>query len=165
MYCLFCVVLCIVCVYMCTVLLPPVGYPIAVKYIISKYWDITVSAGFSWLRKILNELFEHGNENPVSRRHTFSWNLCYYHINNCRLCRGQLTDRYVCPAGSMQPDCSFYNSLHVACDTLESCSVLQDVNIARHRSNRLTYTLHLWNLFTAFQQPWRGRKSRRGLFI
>jgi len=34
MYCLFCVVLCIVCVYMCTVLLPPGGYPIAVKYII-----------------------------------------------------------------------------------------------------------------------------------
>ena len=30
-----CVVLCIVCVYMCTVLLPPCGYPIAVKYIIS----------------------------------------------------------------------------------------------------------------------------------
>ena len=35
MYCLFCVVLCILCVYMCTVLLPPGGYPIAVKYIIS----------------------------------------------------------------------------------------------------------------------------------
>ena len=35
MYCLFSVVLCIVCVYMCTVLLPPGGYPIAVKYIIS----------------------------------------------------------------------------------------------------------------------------------
>jgi len=35
MYCLFCVVLCIVCVYMSTVLLPPGGYPIAVKYIIS----------------------------------------------------------------------------------------------------------------------------------
>jgi hypothetical protein len=35
MYCLFCVVLCIVCVYMCTVLLPPGGYPIAFKYIIS----------------------------------------------------------------------------------------------------------------------------------
>ena len=34
-YCLFCVVLCIVCVYMCTVLLPPGGCPIAVKYIIS----------------------------------------------------------------------------------------------------------------------------------
>ena len=34
-YCLFCVVLCIVCVYMCTELLPPGGYPIAVKYIIS----------------------------------------------------------------------------------------------------------------------------------
>ena len=31
MYCLFCVVLCIVCVYMCTVLLPPGGYPIAVN--------------------------------------------------------------------------------------------------------------------------------------
>jgi len=35
MYCLFGVVLCIVCVYMCTVLLPPGGYTIAVKYIIS----------------------------------------------------------------------------------------------------------------------------------
>jgi len=35
MYCLFCVVLCIVCVYMCTELLPPYDYPIAVKYIIS----------------------------------------------------------------------------------------------------------------------------------
>jgi len=32
---LFCVVLCIVCVCMCTELLPPGGYPIAVKYIIS----------------------------------------------------------------------------------------------------------------------------------
>jgi hypothetical protein len=31
---LFCDVLCIVCVYMCTELLPPGGYPIAVKYII-----------------------------------------------------------------------------------------------------------------------------------
>jgi hypothetical protein len=34
LYCLFYVVLCIVCVYMCTVLLPPGGYPITVKYII-----------------------------------------------------------------------------------------------------------------------------------
>jgi len=33
MYFLFCVFLYIVCVYMCTVLLPPGGYPIAVKYI------------------------------------------------------------------------------------------------------------------------------------
>jgi len=31
----FCVVLCIVFVYMCTEILPPGGYPIAVKYIIS----------------------------------------------------------------------------------------------------------------------------------
>jgi len=30
---LFCVTLCIVRVYMCTELLPPGGYPIAVKYI------------------------------------------------------------------------------------------------------------------------------------
>jgi len=37
---LFCVVLCIVCVYMCTVLLPPGGYPIAVKYIISYIYHI-----------------------------------------------------------------------------------------------------------------------------
>jgi hypothetical protein len=35
MWCLFCDVPGIVCVYMCTVLLPPGGYPIAVKYIIS----------------------------------------------------------------------------------------------------------------------------------
>ena len=33
MYCLFCVVLCIVCAHVFTVLLPPGGYPIAVKYI------------------------------------------------------------------------------------------------------------------------------------
>ena len=39
MYCLFCVVLSIVCVYVCTVLLPPGGYPIAVKHI---YYPITV---------------------------------------------------------------------------------------------------------------------------
>jgi hypothetical protein len=30
----FCVVLCIVCMYMCTVLLPPGGYSVEVKYII-----------------------------------------------------------------------------------------------------------------------------------
>ena len=34
-YCLFYVILCIVCVYMCTVLLPPGGYPIAVNIYIS----------------------------------------------------------------------------------------------------------------------------------
>jgi len=33
-YVLFCDVLCIVCVHMCTVLMPPGGYPIADKYII-----------------------------------------------------------------------------------------------------------------------------------
>ena len=40
MYCWFCVVPCIVCVYMCAVLLPPGGYPIAVKYIISNQYTI-----------------------------------------------------------------------------------------------------------------------------
>jgi len=40
MYCLFCVVLCVVCVYMCTELLPPGGYPIAVKYIIYHIYHI-----------------------------------------------------------------------------------------------------------------------------
>ena len=38
MYCLFCVVLCIVCVYMSTELLPPGGYPVAVKCIISYHY-------------------------------------------------------------------------------------------------------------------------------
>jgi hypothetical protein len=33
MFCLFCVVPSIICVYMCTEQLPPVGYPVAVKYI------------------------------------------------------------------------------------------------------------------------------------
>ena len=41
MYCLFYVVICIVCVYMCTVLLPPGGYPIAVKYIKSFFLEIS----------------------------------------------------------------------------------------------------------------------------
>jgi hypothetical protein len=35
MYCLFCDVPCIVRMYMCTEQLPPGGYPIAVKYVIS----------------------------------------------------------------------------------------------------------------------------------
>jgi len=46
MYCLFRVVLCTVCVYMCTELLPPGGYPIAVKYIIS-YIQKTCQPAFS----------------------------------------------------------------------------------------------------------------------
>jgi hypothetical protein len=41
-YCLFCDVPCIDCVYMCTELLPPGGYPIAVKHIIS-YQILTVN--------------------------------------------------------------------------------------------------------------------------
>jgi len=41
-YCLFCVVPCIVCVYMCTVLLPPGGYPIAVKYISYRMYHIYI---------------------------------------------------------------------------------------------------------------------------
>ena len=41
-YRLFCDVPCIVCVYMCTEELPPGGYPIAVKYIISKKRAITL---------------------------------------------------------------------------------------------------------------------------
>jgi hypothetical protein len=38
-YCLFCIVLCIVCVCMCTELLPPGGYPNAVKCIILFRWE------------------------------------------------------------------------------------------------------------------------------
>jgi len=45
MHCLFCDVLCIVCVYMCTELLPPGGYPITVKCIISYHtvWEFVLS--------------------------------------------------------------------------------------------------------------------------
>jgi len=46
MYCLFRDVLCIVCVYMCTVLLPPGGYPIAVKYI-NHTEQVTVAITFT----------------------------------------------------------------------------------------------------------------------
>jgi len=42
LYWLFCDVLCIVCVYMCIELLPPGGYPIAVKYIIPYHSTCTV---------------------------------------------------------------------------------------------------------------------------
>jgi len=42
-YVLFCVVLCIFCAYMCTELLPPGGYPIAIKYIIS--YQLTLGFG------------------------------------------------------------------------------------------------------------------------
>jgi len=45
MYCLLCDVLCIVCVYMCTEQLPPGGYPIAVKYIISYHKNFAHQVG------------------------------------------------------------------------------------------------------------------------
>ena len=48
MHCLFCDVLCIVCVYMCTELLPPGGYPIAVKYIISYIISCIISYTISY---------------------------------------------------------------------------------------------------------------------
>jgi len=50
MYFLFYVILCIVCVYLCTVLLPPCGYPIAVnKYIVS------IKSGYDWsLKSVIN---------------------------------------------------------------------------------------------------------------
>ena len=50
-HCLFCVVLCIVCVYMCTELLPPGGYPIAVKYIISYHKQQTPWRPANFLRQ------------------------------------------------------------------------------------------------------------------
>ena len=55
MYWLFCDLLSVVCVYMCTVLLPPGGYPIAVKYIISCIWKhILLVAFFGLLLKCLH---------------------------------------------------------------------------------------------------------------
>ena len=53
MYCLFYVVLCIVFMYMCTELLPPGGYPIAVKYIIS-YVTYYVTATFCSSSTVIN---------------------------------------------------------------------------------------------------------------
>jgi hypothetical protein len=51
MYCLFCVILCIACVYMSTKLLPPGGYPIALKYISYhiSYWPKLRLALTSWI--------------------------------------------------------------------------------------------------------------------
>jgi len=50
----FCVVLCIVCVYMCTELLPPGGYPIAVKYIIRQFVTLVmVSSGTPYIDQLL----------------------------------------------------------------------------------------------------------------
>jgi len=52
MYCLFWEVLCIVCVYVCTELLPPGGYPIAVKYIILYNIIILYPSHLSYLLQI-----------------------------------------------------------------------------------------------------------------
>ena len=48
MYCLACNVPCIVCVYMCTEQLPPGGYPIAVKYIISYHQELSNCSSSLW---------------------------------------------------------------------------------------------------------------------
>jgi len=53
MYCLFCVVLYIVCVFVCTEVLPPGGYPIAVKYIIS-YVHQNLRGVVLWVKKLFN---------------------------------------------------------------------------------------------------------------
>jgi len=58
MYCLFCVVLYIVCVYMCAELLPPSGYPIAVKYIISYIISCHVMSYIILYHIILYHIFE-----------------------------------------------------------------------------------------------------------
>ena len=59
MYSLFCVVLCIVCVYMCTVLLPPGSYPIAVKYIVSYHIISITLPQQQWLRERPSMLYVH----------------------------------------------------------------------------------------------------------
>ena len=79
MYCLFCVVLCIVCVYMCIELLPPGGYPIAVKYIISSY--ICPSFSQSLLAFSTSFLIQATNTYRRLHRdsyHTFWW---YFFMN------------------------------------------------------------------------------------
>jgi hypothetical protein len=55
MYCLFRVFLCIVCVYMCTELLPPGGYPVAVKYIISYTMYLLSDDGISFILCMIHD--------------------------------------------------------------------------------------------------------------
>ena len=112
------------------------------------------------------EQYEHVNENPVSRRRkNFSWNLPNYHIHNFPISRGQVTaDRHVCLAVSIHLDCNLYDSLDVEFDTLELCSVLQDVNMARHGSNSLPTPY----ISGTYLQPFNSQKegvSRDGGYV
>ena len=82
MYCLFCVVLYIVLLYMCTELLPPGGYPISVKYIISYIirYDIKSFRSFSeWEKKCLILIWleaESASELVASGKANAKFSLC-----------------------------------------------------------------------------------------
>jgi hypothetical protein len=64
MYCLFWVVLCIVCVQMCTVLLPPGGYPIAVKKCTS--YHIIIFLSYTPVTKCCPKYMHHAITNLVA---------------------------------------------------------------------------------------------------
>ena len=91
---LFYVVLCIVCVYMCTVLLPPGGYPIAVnKYIIS--YTLHVSTPFTCVfstiltNTVWTTMISLCNENGVC----FLWDRnsnFVYNLHRCQSCNNVL---------------------------------------------------------------------------
>jgi len=73
-YCLFCVVPCIVCLYMCTVLLPPGGYPIAVnKYIILFFFIWRNSPQWAIASSFTRFLDHTQRRTTVSRTPLYEW--------------------------------------------------------------------------------------------
>jgi hypothetical protein len=76
-YCLFCVVLCIVCVYMCTELLPPGDYPIAVKY------TGCFKKSFTTLKAYRNLYRGHTRRFELSKCSKTHWVLPRIVIRNC----------------------------------------------------------------------------------
>ena len=115
MYCLFCNAPCIICVYMCTEHLPPGGYPIAVKYIISYHSNcrfsmacghtfiaLLLSAYISWPLRILSFSRSRLLQSVYIISYLFSHSTCYtLPETQCLLDTGNLTlsrhmDRTLC---------------------------------------------------------------------
>jgi hypothetical protein len=75
MYCLFCVVLSIVCEYMCTGLLPPGGYSIAVTYIIS----YIMSCHISYIKSYIS--YHIVSYHTISYKYHTMLSYCSVHLN------------------------------------------------------------------------------------
>jgi len=117
MYCLFCVVLCIVCVYMCTVLLAPGGYPIAVKYIIYiTSHHITSRHVTSHHITSHHIMSRHITSRHITSRHVTSHHITSRHVTSHHITSHHVTSHHITTSYNISYD--IYHQT-VSCNTVQ----------------------------------------------